>query len=71
LASLRVAKMLDGFRGKPKADKTAIVDALSCLAEYAIERATSVSEIEINPLFVYEDRVLAVDVLMQVDDAIT
>ncbi|MEO0752012.1 MAG: acetate--CoA ligase family protein [Pseudomonadota bacterium] len=67
LAGLRVARMLDGFRGGPKADTGAVVSALTGLAEYAIAQAKTVVEIEINPLFVYEQGVLAVDVLMQVD----
>ena len=65
LERLRVARLLDGFRGKPAADKSAVVAALSSLADYAIARADSVAEIEINPLFVYEHGVLAIDVMMQ------
>ena len=41
--------------------------ALEGLACYAVAHRKSLVEIEINPLFVYENRVLAVDVLMQLD----
>ncbi|UXX83058.1 acetate--CoA ligase family protein [Roseovarius pelagicus] len=69
LDQLRVAKLLNGFRGKPAADRAALVGALSQLAEYAIAQEAQIVEIEINPLFVYERDVVAVDVLMQVESA--
>lgn len=68
LDRLKVAALLNGFRGRPAADRAALVAALSGLADYAVTNRATVAEIEINPLFVYETGVLAVDVLMQVDD---
>jgi acyl-CoA synthetase (NDP forming) len=68
LDRLKVAGLLNGFRGRPAADRAALVAALAGLAEYAVANRATVAEIEINPLFVYETGVLAVDVLMQVDD---
>ena len=68
LGRLKVAGLLNGFRGRPAADRAALVAALAGLAEYAVANRATVAEIEINPLFVYETGVLAVDVLMQVDD---
>lgn len=68
LDRLKVAALLNGFRGRPPADRAALVAALAGLAEYAVANRATVAEIEINPLFVYETGVLAVDVLMQVDD---
>lgn len=69
LDGLRVSALLDGYRGKPVADRDALVAALSGLADYAIAQAREIVEIEINPLFVYEKGVLAIDVLMQTDPA--
>lgn len=69
LDSLRVSALLGGFRGKPAADKSALITALSGLAGYAMTHADSIVEIEINPLFVYEKGILAIDVLMQVETA--
>lgn len=66
LAGLRVAKLLDGFRGGAQADMGNVTRTLMGLAQYAIDHAEDLVELEINPLFVYADRVLAVDVLMQV-----
>ncbi|MEL7256340.1 MAG: acetate--CoA ligase family protein [Pseudomonadota bacterium] len=68
LDALRVARLLEGFRGQPAADKTAVVTALCTLADYAIAHKDTIAEIEINPLFVYEKGVLAVDALVQARD---
>ncbi|MEE9194279.1 MAG: acetate--CoA ligase family protein [Alphaproteobacteria bacterium] len=66
LGRLRVSRLLDGFRGRPAADRTAIVDTLTGLATYVCTGDGGIAEIEINPLFVLPDRVCAVDVLMRV-----
>ncbi len=66
LTSLRVSALLDGFRGRPRANRRALVNALWQFAEFALGRSGEIAEIEINPLFVYQSEVLAVDVLMQV-----
>ncbi len=68
LDGLRVSALLRGFRGAPAADQSALVAALSGLAGYAISHAESIAEIEINPLFVYQNGVLVIDVVMQIDD---
>ncbi len=65
LGRLKVARLLDGHRGRRGADRSSVVDALNRLAEYLGVRADDVAEIEINPLFVLTDRVCAVDVLMR------
>jgi len=66
LGRLRLARLLDGFRGRPAVDRHVVVDALCQLADYMVDRAGEIAEIEINPLFLYRDRVCAVDVLMRV-----
>lgn len=65
LAGLRVSALLGGFRGAPEVDRETLVDTLVRLAEIAVAAEDAV-EIEINPLFVFEKSVAAVDVLMQV-----
>ena len=67
LDRLRVSALLRGFRGKPAVDTSALIDALIRLAEFSIAQADTIAEIEINPLFVYQNEVLAIDVLMHVD----
>ena len=65
LERLKLARLLDGFRGRPAADRRTVVDALDKLARYVSAHASQIAELEINPLFVLPDRVCAVDVLIQ------
>lgn len=66
LNRLKISRLLDGFRGKPAANRERLVDMLERLAAFAAAPAHGVMEIEINPLFVGEQDSCAVDVLMQV-----
>lgn len=65
---LKVFKLLDGFRGKPKVKLDFVVDAIMKLIIFAQENLNLISEIEINPMFVYEDSVLMVDALIYAFD---
>ena len=65
LARLRVARLMQGFRGGRIVDTGALAERLAALADFAMARSAEIAEIEINPLFVYEDDVLAVDVLLR------
>lgn len=59
-------RMLAGVRGKPPADRAALKDAihrLSCLADHPTV-AREVFEIEINPLAVLPEGILALDALV-------
>lgn len=64
LGAIRVTRLLRGFRGRPAADLDRLAGALHRLGEAVLARADTVCEVEINPLFVYPDRVVAVDVLL-------
>ena len=66
LISLKATKLLQGFRGKPVADIEALSKAIFEFSEYVARHSDIVCEVEINPLFVYQDRVQAVDVLLHV-----
>lgn len=63
---LRIAPMFAGHRGKPAADMEKLVDSIEALCGIMIADTGEISEIEINPLFVLPDGVIAVDALMQV-----
>ena len=54
-------KKLGGYRNIPPADKSALVDALRRLSQLA-QDLPEIAEIEINPLTVLEEGVVAVDV---------
>jgi acetyltransferase len=66
LSELRVARVLDGFRGRPALDEQAVVDTLVRLSELAVSTADYIEEIEINPLIVLPkgEGVRAVDALV-------
>lgn len=66
LSRLKINKLLDGFRGKPAANREALLDTLERLSAFAATPANDVAEIEINPLFVGAGESCAVDVLMQI-----
>ncbi|MBD3198226.1 MAG: acetyl-CoA synthetase [Candidatus Lokiarchaeota archaeon] len=52
--------LLDGFRGKPKADLNAIVDILMKISEFVIENE-NIYEMDLNPVFIYDDGIMCVD----------
>ncbi|HWQ78288.1 MAG TPA: acetate--CoA ligase family protein [Anaerovoracaceae bacterium] len=53
LKETKVIKLIEGARGKVY-DKAALIDALLRLSELAVKR-TDIEEIDINPLFLYEE----------------
>ncbi|MEX2642866.1 MAG: acetate--CoA ligase family protein, partial [Acetobacterales bacterium] len=63
---LRLAKLLEGFRGAPPADRDALVKAALGLAR-AFDTLDGAQEIEINPLLVRPKKrgVMALDVLIR------
>jgi acetyl-CoA synthetase len=52
LRRLRVAKLLDGYRGKPAGDSEALISTILGVARYAAENVASVVEIDVNPVIV-------------------
>lgn len=65
LDRLVMAPLLHGFRGKPPADRGAIIACADTLAK-AIATDNSIDEIEINPLIVRPRGAVAADVLMRI-----
>ena len=67
LRTLRLWPLLDGYRGRARADVTAFVDA--ALALQALMLATRrLNEIEINPLMLRESGAVAVDAVIWEED---
>jgi acyl-CoA synthetase (NDP forming) len=52
LRGLKLFPLLDGFRGRPKADLAAAVDAVLKVSEFALDNAGAIAELDINPLIV-------------------
>ncbi|UWQ53837.1 acetate--CoA ligase family protein [Leisingera caerulea] len=65
LQSLRIAKLLDGYRGAPAADRKAILRAIRAVETYVMENALGLEEIEINPLLCTPTDAVAADALMR------
>jgi len=49
---LKTWPLLDGFRGRPKADVEALVDAIVAFSDMAAQLGERLIEAEINPVFV-------------------
>ena len=64
IKALRVSALLEGFRGQKKADFRKIGMEIHQLCVAYLEEQKSIAEIEINPLFAYQDHVCAVDALL-------
>jgi acyl-CoA synthetase (NDP forming) len=64
IAELRGAKLFDGYRGQPPADKEALSRALVAASQMAAALAPRLREADINPLFVGPSAVVAADALV-------
>jgi acyl-CoA synthetase (NDP forming) len=49
---LKTSALLDGYRGRPKVDRHALVNAILSFADLAASLGERLDEAEINPLFV-------------------
>jgi len=56
----RGERVLEGLRGKPPVDREALVNALLSVSGILVENP-SLTELDINPLFVLERGIVAVD----------
>lgn len=73
LYSLKGIKLLEGFRGRPKGDMEAVVQAAEAVARFAEANRDAVLEMDINPLLVLPggQGVVAVDAFIRmVDEAV-
>ncbi len=66
LRSLKGFKLLDGYRGAPKADVKAAAKAIAALGEAALAGGDALREVEVNPLLVLPEGkgAVAVDALV-------
>lgn len=63
LGALRIARLLDGYRGKPSCDREAIIDAVMAVQSFVL--SGPVDEVEINPLLCGESFAIAADALIR------
>jgi acyl-CoA synthetase (NDP forming) len=52
LKSLKSAPLLEGYRGRPKADIDATVQAIDAIQQFAIANSGSLLELDVNPLLI-------------------
>jgi acyl-CoA synthetase (NDP forming) len=52
--------ILDGYRGKPKADIKAIVETLMKISKLVTEHE-EINEMDLNPVFIYDKDLICVD----------
>ncbi|WP_026354866.1 acetate--CoA ligase family protein [Massilia niastensis] len=64
LRSIKAYPLLDGFRGRPKADVAAAAGAVAALSRAALALGEEVAEIEVNPLQVRQSGAVAIDALL-------
>jgi hypothetical protein len=67
LGALRIGKLLDGFRGKPRGDVDALVEVVLAITRYAAANVATLQEIDVNPVIVRPAGLgaVAVDVLIR------
>ena len=65
LQSLKGYPLLEGFRGKAKADIDGIVATIRAVVDFAEAHRASLVEMDINPLMVTTSGCIAVDVMIR------
>lgn len=63
ISRLRIAPLIDGYRGKPSADRTAIINQVLALQACVATQTDGFVEIEINPLICTQTEAIVADAL--------
>jgi acetyl-CoA synthetase len=65
LRRLRIWPLLEGYRGKPGADVSAVIASVMAVQAYVIAHHATLSEVEVNPLICTPNGAVAVDALIR------
>jgi acyl-CoA synthetase (NDP forming) len=65
IQNLKVHKLIQGFRGKAAGDIESVVDAVEAIVAYAIANKHCLLELDVNPLCVLANGVVAVDAFIR------
>ena len=65
LSTLKIAPLLNGFRGQPAANLPAITEAILSVQSYVLAHADHIGEVEINPLICTPTGAIAADALIR------
>ena len=60
ISEIKGFPILDGYRGKPKADIDAIVETLLKISDLVVKHE-EIYEMDLNPVFIYDDGLICVD----------
>jgi len=61
IQEIKALPMLQGFRGGPNVDLKQITDVLVKISQFSIDFMDDILEIDLNPIFAYDDHLLTVD----------
>jgi acyl-CoA synthetase (NDP forming) len=64
IGTLRGAALLDGVRGAPPSDRTALAELMVALSRFAHDHRDAIAEIDLNPIIVHEQGLTVVDALI-------
>lgn len=70
LELLKVAKLLNGYRGQAGADTQSIIDTILRLCQWVESNHDDLYEVEINPLLCLTDKVIVVDALIAASESL-
>jgi acyl-CoA synthetase (NDP forming) len=62
--SLKISKLLKGYRGRPASDLRAVANAVAAVAAFAEAHRGNLLELDVNPLMVLKSGAVAVDALV-------
>ena len=64
LDGLKVSRLLDGPRGRPKLARPALIETIARFSQLLASLGPALAEVDVNPLIVHETGVVAVDALI-------
>ena len=67
LSSLKIAPLLEGYRGADRADINGVVAAVGAIQSFVAENADQAEEVEINPLICTATGAIAADALIRME----
>jgi succinyl-CoA synthetase beta subunit len=65
IGKLKLAKIIEGYRGGAPADKSAIVEAVIAVQNFVLDVSPLLEEVEINPLICGRETAVAADALIR------
>ena len=70
LDSLKVARLIAGYRGRPEGDREALIEAVLAIVAFAEARRGRLAELDVNPLMVLPrgQGVVVADVMIRMDE---